>query len=121
MTIKDTIRAKAPYRISFGGGGTDMPPYCIDYGGCVISTAIDRFVHLSIQSRDDKKIIVNSLNFDEVSSFDIGDNDYSTKFELFKGVVNVLEVSDGFNITTAADLPPGSGMGGSSSLIVAIL
>ena len=44
------IRAKAPNRVSFGGGGTDMAPYCVEHGGCVISTTIDRHVNVSIKT-----------------------------------------------------------------------
>jgi len=44
MVIYMITRSKAPFRVSFGGGGTDMAPYCIEHGGCVISTTIDRHV-----------------------------------------------------------------------------
>ncbi len=115
------VRSKAPFRVSFGGGGTDMAPYCIEYGGCVISTTIDRHVYVTIEPRDDKKIRIFSLNYNQELVFNIGDKDYSTDFEIFKGIVNVLEINDGFNITTYSELPAGSGMGGSSSLSVALI
>ncbi len=115
------VRSKAPFRVSFGGGGTDMAPYCIEYGGCVISTAIDRHVYVTIEPRDDKKIRIFSLNYNQELVFNIGDKDYSTDFEIFKGIVNVLEINEGFNITTYSELPAGSGMGGSSSLSVALI
>ncbi|MBD3196869.1 MAG: GHMP kinase [Candidatus Lokiarchaeota archaeon] len=115
------IRAKAPFRVSFGGGGTDMAPYCVEHGGCVINTAIDRHVYVTLVPRDDKKIRVKSINFNKQNTFDIGDVDYSEEFELFKGTVNVLGISDGFNITAFSELPAGSGMGGSSSLSVALI
>jgi D-glycero-alpha-D-manno-heptose-7-phosphate kinase len=115
------VRSKAPFRVSFGGGGTDMAPYCIEYGGCVISTAIDRHVYVTIEPRDDKKIRIFSLNYNQELVFNIGDKDYSTDFEIFKGIVNVLEINNGFNITTYSELPAGSGMGGSSSLSVALI
>ncbi|MFX1312494.1 MAG: GHMP kinase [Promethearchaeota archaeon] len=115
------IRSKAPFRVSFGGGGTDMPPYCIEHGGCVISTTIDRHIYITLEPREDKKINIISMNYNRKEVFDIGDNNYSTDFEIFKGIVNVLEVKDGFNITTYSELPAGSGMGGSSSLAVALI
>ena len=115
------IRAKAPFRVSFGGGGTDMPPYCVDHGGCVISTTIDRHAHVSISPRKDETINVFSPDFEKNLSFKYGDIDYSEDFELFKGVINVLKVKDGFDIITHSELPPGSGMGGSSSLAVALI
>ncbi len=115
------IRSKAPFRISFGGGGTDMAPYCIDHGGCVINTAIDRHVFTSIEPREDKKIRIYVLNLNKEKTFDIGDRNYSEEYELFKGTINVLGIKDGFNITTYSELPTGSGMGGSSSLCVALI
>ena len=115
------IRSKAPFRVSFGGGGTDMAPYCTEHGGCVISTTIDRHVYITLKPRKDNIIGVFSINQNEEFEFTIGDNDYSTKFELFKGIVNGLNIKDGFNITTYSELPAGSGMGGSSSLSVALI
>ena len=115
------VRSKAPYRVSFGGGGTDMEPYCVDHGGCVINTAIDRHIYISLEPRKDNKIHINSIDYGKDTTFSIGDNDYSTDFELFKGIVNVLDIKDGFNITSYAELPPGSGMGGSSTLSVAVI
>jgi len=115
------IRSKAPFRVSFGGGGTDMPPYCIEHGGCVISTTIDRHIYVNIESRKDKRVSIYSIDSNKRLVFDIGDNDYTGEFELFKGVFNVLEIKDGFNINIYSDLPAGSGMGGSSSLCVALI
>lgn len=115
------VRSKAPFRVSFGGGGTDMAPYCIEHGGCVISTTIDRHVYITLHPREDKKIKVFSQNLNDGLIFEIGDNNYETGFELFKGVINVLDINDGFNIITYSELPAGSGMGGSSSLSVALI
>ena len=50
------IRSKAPFRVSFGGGGTDMAPYCTEHGGCVISTTIDRHVYITLKPRKDNII-----------------------------------------------------------------
>ncbi|MFX0082903.1 MAG: GHMP kinase [Candidatus Hodarchaeota archaeon] len=115
------VRSKAPFRVSFGGGGTDMPPYCTEHGGCVISTTIDRHIYVSIEPRDDKKVWVFSINNNKEILFNVGDKGYTEDFEIFKGVINVLNIKDGFNITTYSELPPGSGMGGSSSLCVALI
>ena len=98
-----------------------MAPYCIEHGGYVISTAIDRHVYITLKPREDKRVRVFSMNSNAEFLFDIGDKDYSTKFELFKGIFNVLNIKDGFEITTYSELPAGSGMGGSSSLSVALI
>jgi D-glycero-alpha-D-manno-heptose-7-phosphate kinase len=115
------IRSKAPFRVSFGGGGTDMAPYCTEHGGCVINTAIDRHVYVTLKPRKDKKIHVSSIDFNNEITFDIGNDNYSEGFELFKGIVNVLDIKEGFNIVTYSELPAGSGMGGSSTLSVAVI
>ncbi|MHA1724570.1 MAG: GHMP family kinase ATP-binding protein [Promethearchaeota archaeon] len=115
------IRTKAPFRISFGGGGTDMAPYCSEHGGCVINTTIDRHVHVSLKLRNDKKIKVILSNYNKSYIFDIGDTTYQNEIEIFKATVNILNVSHGFDIITYSDLPTGSGMGGSSALTVALI
>ncbi len=115
------IRSKAPFRVSFGGGGTDMAPYCTEHGGCVISTTIDRHVYITLKPRIDKKVGIYSINLKRNFIFEIGDSDYSTDYELFKGIFNVLKIKDGFDITFHSELPAGSGMGGSSSLCVALI
>ncbi|MFX1477531.1 MAG: GHMP kinase [Promethearchaeota archaeon] len=115
------IRSKAPFRVSFGGGGTDMAPYCTEHGGCVISTTIDRHIYITLKPRQDNKIRILSINLNKEFIFNIGDRDYSTEFEIFKGIINVLDVKDGFDIYTYSELPAGSGMGGSSSLSIALI
>jgi D-glycero-alpha-D-manno-heptose-7-phosphate kinase len=115
------IKSKAPFRVSFGGGGTDMPPYCTEHAGCVISTTIDRHVYITIKPREDKKIHIFTTNGNKEFVFDIGDKAYSTEFDIIKGILNILEIKDGFNITICSELPAGSGMGGSSSLTVAVI
>jgi D-glycero-alpha-D-manno-heptose-7-phosphate kinase len=115
------IRSKAPFRVSFGGGGTDMAPYCIQHGGCVISTTIDRHVYITLKPRNDNTIHVFSTALNKEYKFNIGDRDYSTDFGLFKGIINVLKIADGVDIIVHSELPAGSGMGGSSSLSVALI
>ncbi len=115
------IRSKAPFRVSFGGGGTDMAPYCIEHGGCVINTTIDRHIYITLKPRHDKNIHIFSINLNKEYQFEIGDKNYSTEFDLFKGVINVLEIKEGFDIIVYSELPAGSGMGGSSSLSVALI
>jgi D-glycero-alpha-D-manno-heptose-7-phosphate kinase len=115
------VRSKAPFRVSFGGGGTDMAPYCLEHGGCVISTTIDRHVYITLKPRKDTKISVFSQNLNEGLTFEIGDKNYEAGFELFKGVINFFDIKEGFNIFTYSELPFGSGMGGSSSLLAALI
>jgi len=101
------VRSKAPFRISFGGGGTDMAPYCTDHGGCVISTTINRHVYITLKPRTDKKIRVISINLDRQIIFNVGDRNYSDEFELFKGILNFLNINKGFDVTIYSELPEG--------------
>ncbi len=57
------VRAKAPLRISFAGGGTDVPPFPEQEGGCVLSATIDRYAYGSLRPRDDQQICVHSLDY----------------------------------------------------------
>jgi len=61
------IRAKAPLRISFAGGGTDVPPFPEREGGCVLSSTINRYAWGTLKPRDDGQICINSLDFRRVA------------------------------------------------------
>jgi len=115
------VRAKAPFRISVGGGGTDLPPYCTEHGGAIVSFTIDRHIFITIKPRADLKIRVISTDYKKETIFETGDKNYEDRFALFKGVINVLGIKDGFDIISSSELPTGSGMGGSSTLTVSLL
>ncbi len=102
------IRGKAPLRISFAGGGTDLSYVYERYGGAVVSCTIDKYCHMSIWKRDDPKIFVNGelLNGDE---------------SLIQKIVEYFQPRFGFELTYYNDLSPGSGLGGSSSFTVLLL
>ena len=57
------IRARAPLRISFAGGGTDVPPFPAEEGGCVLSATIDRFAYGSLNPREDRRVTIESVDF----------------------------------------------------------
>jgi len=119
-----TIRAKAPLRISFAGGGTDVPPYPARNGGCVLNATIDSFAWGSLRPRQDGKIRLASADFDLLL-------EYTTQCEmlldgqldLVKAVINRSGIKDstGFEIFLHSDAPPGSGLGSSSALIVTLV
>ncbi len=64
-----TFRAKAPLRISFCGGGTDVSPYPEEKGGAVLSTTIDKYAWASVTPRTDDRILITSLDFDLQRSY----------------------------------------------------
>ena len=115
------VRSRAPLRVSFGGGGTDVPPYPERFGGCVLSTTIDRATYCTLRPRADGRIRVRSLDFGILADFGAGDRvPYNGEMDLAKAVLNHFELREGLDILLHSDAPPGSGLGSSSSLIVAL-
>jgi D-glycero-alpha-D-manno-heptose-7-phosphate kinase len=121
------IRSKAPLRIGLAGGGTDVSPYSDIYGGAILNATISLFAYASIKPREDGKIIINAIDRNEVIEFNSAEQlPVDGKLDLAKGVYNRI-VKDfikkplSFEINTYVDAPPGSGLGSSSTLVVAIL
>jgi D-glycero-alpha-D-manno-heptose-7-phosphate kinase len=124
---KKTYRSKVPFRISFGGGGTDMPDYCKYYTGAVINTTIRLFTHTSLELRDDTKVSFKWINKDEFEEHDFSDDlDCSYGLKLFKATHNHIckryKIDPiGYDIICNQDVPTGSGLGTSSTLIVSLI
>lgn len=123
------IRSRAPLRIGLAGGGTDVSPYSDEYGGAILNATISLYAHAVIEPIQEKKIIFEAQDRGESEVFDLKDSLSleSGMFKLHKGVYNRL-VADkkikgkhGFKLTTYVDAPAGSGLGTSSTLMVAIL
>lgn len=121
------IKAKAPLRIGLAGGGTDVSPYCDDFGGCVLNACINMYAYAIIEPRDDGKIVFRCEDRFEYAEFDLTEElKIDGKFDLLKGVYNRV-VKDyikkplSFTLTTYVDAPAGSGLGSSSTLVVAIV
>lgn len=119
------IRARAPLRISFGGGGTDILPYYMDYGGGVLSATINRFAYVTLIPHSERIQIV-SLDYD--SKIDIAKDEelyIDGDFDIAKAVVNYFRQrygkSFGCNIYLHNEAPPGSGLGSSSAIVVALI
>ena len=116
------IRAKAPLRISFGGGGTDVPPYPEEKGGAVLSATIDKYAYCSLTIRDDKLVNVTSLDYDLVTKYPLNDKlEYDGKLDLVKAATKVMEIENGVDLFLHSDMPPGSGLGTSSTMTVALV
>ena len=117
-----TIRSRAPLRISFGGGGTDVPPYPEEHGGAVLSTTIGKYAFCTLIERLDDSINVRSLDYDIVARYNIdGELRYDGKLDLVKAAIQTMKVRSGFDLFLHSDAPPGSGLGTSSALVVAIV
>lgn len=109
------IITKTPFRISFCGGGSDMPDFYRQYGGCVVSTSINRYMYISIHPYFDEKM--TALKY---SKTEIVENLAKINHKIYSQVLNDMEVS-GVEITSTADIPSGTGLGSSSSFTVGLL
>ena len=124
---KRNYRSKVPFRISFGGGGTDMPEYCKHHTGAVINTTIRLFTHTSLELRDDTKVTFKWVNKEEFEEHEFSDElDCSYGLKLFKATHNHIckrfKIEPiGYDIVTNQDVPTGSGLGTSSTLIVSLI
>ncbi|MEI8053783.1 MAG: dehydrogenase [Bacteroidota bacterium] len=120
-------RSKAPLRIGLAGGGTDVSPYCDLYGGAILNATISLSAYANIEPLDDKKIIVEALDRKEIQIFDFSSQlPINGELDLLKGVYNRVKKDfsfpdSGFRLSTFVDAPAGSGLGTSSTLVVAIL
>jgi D-glycero-alpha-D-manno-heptose-7-phosphate kinase len=121
------IRSKAPLRIGLAGGGTDVSPYSDIYGGAILNATLSLYAYTSIKPRDDGKIIINAIDRNEIIEYkSLEELPIDGKLDLAKGVYNRI-IKDfikqplSFEINTYVDAPPGSGLGSSSTLVVAIL
>lgn len=120
-------RSKAPLRIGLAGGGTDVSPYCDLYGGTILNATISLYAYASIEPIAEPVINIEAKDRKEKASYPISESlPIDGKLDLAKGVYNRIvreygPVPSGFNITTFVDAPAGSGLGTSSTLMVAIL
>lgn len=116
------IRSKAPLRISFGGGGTDVSPYPEEKGGAVLSTTINKYAYCTLVEREDDSINVKSLDYDIAVKYNVnGKVRYDGKLDMVKAAIKVLGIKKGFDLFLHSDAPPGSGLGTSSAMVVAIV
>lgn len=118
------IRAKAPLRLSFAGGGTDVPPFPEREGGCVLSATLDQYAYGTLRPRSDKKIQLESVDFGLALEMDVNEPlPYDGKLDLFKAAIKKLDghASDGFDLLLQCDVPPGSGLGSSSTVMVVLV
>ncbi len=117
------IRGKAPLRISFAGGGTDLSNFFKEHGGVVINATINKYCHGTIIKRADTKIIIDSdITPGKAVVIDsINHLQYDGKLDLIKAVIKIMQPDFGFELYLHNDIPPGRGLGSSASLSVLII
>jgi len=124
----EKIHCRVPLRISFAGGGTDLPFYYEKYGGAVIGSTIDKFAYSTLTPNkvNENKIFVRSLDYDiqkilkiKAKFFDLK---YDGKLDLAKAVLNVMKPKKlGFEMVTSCDSSPGSGLASSTSIVTSLV
>lgn len=117
------IRTRSPLRISFAGGGTDVPPFPAAEGGCVLSATIDRFAFGSLEPRTDRVISIESVDFKTSAEMPLDDEIVCDgNLDLIKAAVRRFgrEGTAGYDLVLRSNAPPGSGLGASSTMMVAL-
>jgi D-glycero-alpha-D-manno-heptose-7-phosphate kinase len=110
------IISRTPLRISFVGGGTDLPDFYEEHGGAVVSTAMDRWIHVIVAARFEGDVRVS------YSRTEIVPDATAVEHELVREAMRVTGVPRGVDIVTLADLPSrGTGLGSSSTVTVGLL
>lgn len=110
------IIVQTPLRISFFGGGTDFPAFFMQEGGCVLSSAIDKYIFVTIKQRFDSKLRIGYTQTEMVDEVD------QIHHELIRESLRITGIDRGVEITTMGDIPSeGSGLGSSSTVTVGAL
>jgi len=118
------LRARAPLRVSFAGGGTDVPPYPAEQGGQVLSATINRYAYGTLRPRQDRQIGIQSLDLDAVASIALEDvRPNGDKLDLIRAAIHKLAADSehGFDLFLHSAAPPGSGLGSSSAVVVTLV
>jgi len=110
------IIARSPFRITLGGGGTDMPKFYSKHGAFFISAAIDKYIYVGLK----KNILDTNIRCQYLAT-EVVDDVEKLKHDRARECLKHFNAKNGYEITSIADLPSGSGLGSSGSYIVALL
>ncbi|MGA8722716.1 MAG: hypothetical protein WB557_32245 [Solirubrobacteraceae bacterium] len=124
-SVAPLYRAKAPLRVSFAGGGTDVTPFPEREGGLVLSATINRYAHGILRPRTDGRVSLESLDLG--TALEYGAHDpihYDGQLDLVKAAIQrvaALDEARGMDLFLHTAAPPGSGLGASSALMVSLI
>lgn len=125
--MQSIIRSRVPLRLGFAGGGTDLSPYAETHGGAVLNTTIDRYAYAFIAPSDDGLIHFHAPDIGTIESFPCHLDALATaRLDLHAAVTARMLRQFGsgplpLRVTSYVDAPPGSGLGSSSALVVALV
>lgn len=124
----DVVRARAPLRLGLAGGGTDVSPYCDDFGGAVLNVTIQRFAYAFVQMNDMGHLEFRSSDLGQVETLPLQsqvsiDRGMRLHRATYNRIIRDFRRGDplALTVTTHADAPAGSGLGTSSALVVALV
>ena len=126
-SIAMIYRSKAPLRIGLAGGGTDVSPYSDLYGGAILNATVSLYAHATIEPTDEPQIVLRALDRNQTLRYELqSELPIDGVLDLHKGIYNHVvsqfgPIESGFSLNTFVDAPAGSGLGSSSTLVVAIL
>jgi len=109
------IVSRAPVRFSLGGGGTDLPAYSEQFGGYLVSAAIDKYIYVTANKRFHRDIRLAYSKTEIVADVD------AIEHRIFREALRMTKIAHSIELTSVADLPANSGLGSSSSFTVALL
>ncbi len=125
--IRHLYRSNAPLRIGLAGGGTDTSPYADRFGGAVLNATLNLYAHASLEPTDDGLVTLDSVDTNQSACFPAGEPvPLEGPLSLLQGICRRMMETHGrrpggFRLTTSVDAPPGSGLGSSSTLVVAVI
>jgi len=115
-------RSRAPVRIDFAGGTTDINPFCDLEGGAVVSASINLYAHAFFYKIYSSEIRLHSLDYDKfIEAKGIRELEYDGNLDLVKAALRFLNIPSGMELRLQSDAPPGSGLGSSAAMGVALL
>jgi len=117
------IRAKSPMRVSFAGGGTDVSPFCEDYGGSVVNVTLNKYAWATLKTNTPRGVELVSDDFRQRFMFNsVNDMKYDGNLDLIKSVISKFnDMDSNFSIFLRSDVPPRSGLGSSASAFVSVI
>ena len=109
------IITRTPFRVTLGGGGTDLPSYYLHHGGFIFAMGLDKYMYVVVNRPFDRKIRLHYSQAEVVDHVD------QLKHELAREALKLHGIHDSFEVASIADLPAGTGLGSSSCYLVGLL